>query len=485
MNNINLQELSESQKRLLLSKILQQKSESQNQESPHDSIVPEAHYKFDCFPEYKELQNIAEKLNLQLEAGSKNNLYFSIHEGINNNKTQIDGRELINFSSYNYVGLSGEPKVSQAAKEAIDRYGTSVSASRLASGERPVNVELDRAIANWLGVDDCITFVNGHATNVTTIGHLFNSEDLILHDEYIHNSAVQGAILSGARRLSFPHNDWQALARMLEKQPRQNYRRVLILIEGVYSQDGDFPDLPEFIEIKKRHKALLMIDEAHSMGVMGNSGRGIGEHFGVNRADVDLWMGTLSKGLGSCGGYIAGCKALIEFLKYTVPGLVFSNGISPTMSAAALAALQVLEDEPERVKRLHQQAQRFLKLVQSHELDTGMSNNTAVVPVIIGNSTTCALLSRKLFARGINVQPMIYPAVPDNAARLRFFLSCKHTNAEIDYTVKVLSEELAQIESKTQPQQITRQDIARQDTKPHDESNWVRNFAVKYIAQGK
>ena len=476
MTSIDLQELSESQKRLLLAKMLTQKSQTQE-----DKIIPEACYRFDRFPEYQEIKKIRE----QLEANSTINPYFTIHEGINNNKTLVRGRELINYSSYNYLGLSGEAKVSQAAKDAIDRYGTSVSGSRIASGERPINLELDRTIADWLGVEDSITFVNGHATNVTTIGHLFGPEDLILNDEFIHNSAIQGAILSGARRLSFPHNNWQALARILDKQQRHNYRRVLILIEGVYSQDGDFPNLPKFIELKKRHKALLMIDEAHSMGTMGNHGRGIGEHFGINPADVDLWMGTLSKGLGSCGGYIAGCKALIEFLKYTVPGFIFSNGISPALSAAALASLQILQAEPDRVNRLHRQAKRFLKSVKSHGLNTGVSQNTPIVPVIIGSSLASARLSGALFERGINVQPMIYPAVAEDAARLRFFLSCKHTDEEIDYTVKVLAEELAKIESEKPTLVPDKAVVPPKDTKLQDESNWVRNFAVEYVARGR
>lgn len=482
MSTINLQELSSSQKRLLLAEILKKKLQTQD-----DKVIPEAYYRFDCFPEYREIKKLREKV----EANSTINPYFTIHEGINNNTTQIDGRELINYSSYNYLGLSGEAKVSQAAKEAIDSYGTSVSASRIASGERPINRELDRMIADWLGVEDCITFVSGHATNVTTIGHLFGPEDLILNDEFIHNSAIQGSILSGARRLSFPHNDWQALARILEKQQRHNYRRVLILIEGVYSQDGDFPNLPKFIELKKRHKAFLMVDEAHSIGVMGNYGHGIGEYFGINPAEVDLWMGTLSKSFGSCGGYIAGCKALIEFLKYTVPGFVFAAGMPPALTAAAVASLKVLQAEPERVSRLHRQAERFLRSVQSYGLDTGMSQNTPIIPVIVGNSSACVQLSGALFERGINVQPMIYPAVPENAARLRFFLSCNHTDEQIDYTAKVIAEELAKIESGKQaavpnkpviPQKIG---LGLKDKKTQDESNWVRNFTVEYVAQGR
>ena len=197
--------------------------------------------------------------------------------------------------------------IAEAAKDAIDQFGTSISASRLVSGEKTIHRELEREIAEFHGVDDAICFVGGHATNESTIGHLFGPGDLIVHDSLAHNSIIQGSILSGARRRPFPHNDWQALDELLT-EIRHEYRRVLIAIEGVYSMDGDFPDLPRFIEVKKKHKALLMIDEAHSLGTMGKTGRGIAEHFGVNPRDVDLWMGTLSKSIGSCGGYIAGSQ---------------------------------------------------------------------------------------------------------------------------------------------------------------------------------
>ena len=239
-----------------------------------------------------------------------------------------------------------------AAKEAIDRYGTSVSASRVASGERPVHRELEKELARLLGVEDSIALVSGHAANVTTIGHLFGKNDLVLYDALIHNSVLQGCALSEASHRAFPHCNWEALDAML-REARSNYRRVLIVIEGLYSMDGDIPELPAFIEVKKRHRALLMVDEAHSIGVLGKRGRGIAEHFAVNPADVDLWMGTLSKSLASCGGYIAGCRALIEYLKYTAPGFVYSVGMTPANAAAALAATRLLMAEPQRVTRLH------------------------------------------------------------------------------------------------------------------------------------
>jgi 8-amino-7-oxononanoate synthase len=356
----------------------------------------------------------------------------------------IDGRELINFSSYNYVGMSGDPRVTQAAKDAIDRFGTSVSASRLVSGEKTVHRELERAIADFIGTEDSIVFVGGHSTNETTIGHLFGPGDLILHDGLAHNSIIQGCILSGARRRAFPHNDWETVDQLLTDL-RGDYRRVLIAIEGVYSMDGDISDLPHFVQVKKKHKAFLMVDEAHSAGVLGAHGRGVGEYHNVKAADVDLWMGTLSKSFGSCGGYIAGCKAVVEYLKYTAPGFVYSVGISPPNAAASLASIRVLEAEPQRVARLHERAKLFLSLAKKHQLNTGLSKDSPVVPIILGNSMHCLQLSRALARRGVNVQPILYPAVEEKAARLRFFITSNHTVDQIRYTVDAMAEELAKI----------------------------------------
>jgi 8-amino-7-oxononanoate synthase len=402
--------------------------------------IPAEHYRISRFPEYVQLR---QRLDL-LDNPELGNPYFGVHQGITNDRTVIDGREMVNFASYNYVGTSGDPAVSNAAKAAIDRYGTSVSASRLASGEKALHGELEQALARFLGTEAALVLVGGHATNESVIGHMVGPGDLILHDALAHNSIVEGSLLSGARRRPFAHNDADTADRLLGEF-RHEYRRVLMVIEGVYSMDGDIPDLPRFIEVKNRHKALLMIDEAHSIGVLGSHGRGIGEHFGVDRRDVDIWMGTMSKSLGSCGGFIAGSKELVEYLKYTLPGFVFSVGMPPAAAAAALASLRLLEAEPQRAARLRENARLFLALAKQRGLSTGMSENTPVVPVIVGNSLVCLRLSRALFARGINVQPILHPAVEESAARLRFFITSLHTELQIRYTIDVLAEELEKI----------------------------------------
>jgi len=282
--------------------------------------------------------------------------------------------------------------------------------------------------------------VSGHATNVTTIGYLFRPRDLVVHDELIHNSVLQGIQLSGARRLPFPHNDWAALEGILAQQRRQ-FERVLIVVEGVYSMDGDYPDLPRFVEIKRRHKAFLMVDEAHSFGVMGETGLGMREHYGLQGSDVDIWMGTLSKALAACGGFIAGETALVEHLKFLAPGFLYSVGMSPPVAGAALAALQCLRREPERVRTLRARGHLFLELARSAGIDTGTSAGVAVIPAIVGSSIKAARLAGAMFGRGINVQPILYPAVPENSARLRFFVSCQHSEEDIQQAVNALKEE--------------------------------------------
>ena len=400
--------------------------------------IPLEYYNFDLYPEYLQLQKQLTDIN----ATGISNPFFIPQERVNNNTTVIGGRELVNYATYNYLGMCGDPFVSNAAKEAINRYGTSVSASRLLSGEKPLHQELEREIADFIGVEDSILYVGGHATNVTTISHLFGQNDLILHDSLSHNSIFQGCLLSGATIIAFPHNDWEALDRLLRDR-RHRYKRVLIAIEGVYSTDGDIPDLLKFIEIKKHYKAFLMVDEAHSIGTLGKHGRGISEYFGINPNHVDLWMGTLSKSFASCGGYIAGSKALVEYLKYTSPGFVYSVGISPPDTASVLAAIRLLKREPERVAQLQERSRLFLQCARERGLNTGMSKDSPVIPIIVGESIKSVMLSQSLFKRGINVPFMFYPSVPQNAARLRFFITCNHTEEQIRFTIDALAEELS------------------------------------------
>jgi 8-amino-7-oxononanoate synthase len=406
--------------------------------APELPKADESTWKIELFPEVQELE---QRLGLAAAFGLKNP-YFNVHERVTNDTSVIGGRTMINWSSYNYLGLSGDPSVTRAAQDAIERYGTSVSASRVASGEKPLHRELEEELASFLGAEDSVVMVSGHGVFVTVIGHIVGDGDLILHDSLAHDCILGGAKLSGAKRRPFPHNDWQALEKQLA-QLRPHYKRVLIACEGVYSMDGDICPLPKYIELKKKYGALLLVDEAHSIGVLGETGRGVGEHFHVERSDVDFWMGTLSKSFASCGGYVAGSKTLVQYLKYTAPGFIYSVGISPANAGAALESLRQIKAHPEKVQRLHERARLFLTLAREKGIDTGFAGGSAVVPAILGNSLHSLQVSEALRQRGINVQPILYPAVEETAARLRFFCTATHTEQQIRETLEVLAEEIA------------------------------------------
>lgn len=356
--------------------------------------------------------------------------FFKVHEGRAGAETMIEGRRLCNFASYDYLGLNGHPRVGEAAKAAIDRYGTSVSASRTVSGERALHRELERELAAVYAAEDCLTLVSGHATNVTVIGSLIGPEDAIVYDELSHNSIIQGALLSRAQRLPFVHNDLDELDGMLARAARPG-RRLLVVVEGHYSMDGDSPDLPRLVETVRRRGAYLMVDEAHSLGVLGRSGRGVFEEQGVDPAEADIWMGTLSKTLSACGGYVAGAKPLIDHLRATAPGFMYSVGMSPPVAAAALEALRLMREEPGRIERLRANGERFRRSAQEAGLDVGASLGASIVPIMTGGSLRAALAAAELHRRGINVQPIFHPAVPERLARLRFFISAAHTPEQL------------------------------------------------------
>lgn len=356
--------------------------------------------------------------------------FFRVHEEAGGATTKIGARDCLNFASYDYLSLNRDKRLAEAASLAMQRYGLSASASRLVAGERPIHRTLEAALAAHYGAEDCLAFVSGHATNVSTISTLFGPRDLVLHDELAHNSIIEGARLSGAARRSFAHNSWQDLERLLILS-RGQAERVLIVIEGHYSMDGDTPDLASFIALKRKYGAFLMVDEAHALGVLGATGRGSFEAQGIAPQDVDIWMGTLSKTLCTCGGYIAGSTPMIEILRYGAPGFVYSVGLSPPLAAAALTALEILYAEPWRVQKLHDNGIFFRARAQEAGLDTGRAEGHAIIPILIGSSLKSVKYSQQLLEEGINVQPIIPPAVEERAARLRFFLCADHKQEDL------------------------------------------------------
>ncbi|MFV0296433.1 MAG: aminotransferase class I/II-fold pyridoxal phosphate-dependent enzyme [Hyphomicrobiaceae bacterium] len=388
-------------------------------------------------PAYKSLAKYGEYQKIF----SVKNPYFQLHESRSGAEAKIGGQDYINFTSYDYLGLNQHPEVSAAAIEATKIYGTSVSASRLVAGERPLHKALEAELARHYQTEEALVFVSGHATNVSTIATIVGPKDIIFYDEYVHNSASTGAKLSGAKLVGFNHGDCADLERKLA-QHRDNHSFALILTEGLYSMDGDTPDLAELVRIKKRYGAWLMVDEAHGIGVLGETGQGIAEHCGVDLHDVDIWMGTLSKTLSSCGGYIAGSKELIEVLKYQSPGFVYSVGLPAASTAAALRSLQLIHENQDRVHRLQQNGQYYLRECQALGLDTGCSEGHAVVPVIVGDTVLALRLAERLLARGVNALPIIYPAVQLKKDRIRFFITSEHTHESLSYAAKATREEL-------------------------------------------
>ncbi len=390
--------------------------------------------------EWEEYRALRQRLEALDEEGVPSP-FFRVHDATPAGATTIDGRRVVSFASYNYLGLSGDPAVTRAAQEALARWGTSVSASRVVSGERPVHRDLESELADFIGTEDAIAYIGGHSTNVGTISHLMGPDDVVFCDALAHNSAMQGAEFSGARRLLFPHNDWEALDGMLSRA-RSRHRRALVVIEGVYSADGDIPDLAKFVDVKTRHNAMLMVDEAHSIGVLGKTGRGVAEHAGIDPQRVDIWMGTLSKSLASCGGYIAGSAALVEYLKYTSPAFVYSVGMTPANAAAAIAALRKLRAEPERVALLRSRAALFRSLCEAAGLPCGDGAETPVVPLMVGDSTRALRLSAALLEAGFDVQPMVPPSVPEHQSRLRFFVNATHSDDDLHSAAAALADAL-------------------------------------------
>lgn len=416
-------------------------SHSQAPAGPTKSgVIDSSLYDISRFTEYRDL-----RLRLRLaQVPTIGNPYFKLTTSISKNVVTIGEREYVNYATYNYLGLSGHPRIIEAARVASSRFGTSSSASRTTSGEKPIHLELERQIAQLLQVDDAVCYVGGHSTNVSFLGKFVGPEDLILHDELAHDSILQGAKLSGAARVPFRHNDITALEEFL-KSRRSRYRRVLIAVEGVYSTDGDIPPIKEIVALKRRYGAMLMVDEAHSIGVLGSRGAGLREHAGIAGDDVDIWMGTLSKAFASCGGYIAGSRALVELVKYTSPGFIYSVGMTPGNAAIALEAIRVMLEEPQRVTDLTARAEFFRQECKKLDLDTGLSAGSPVVPVLVGDSLQCMRMAQMLFSRGINVTPMVHPAVRNDKARLRFFVSSLHTEEQLRVTAQAAAEELAKI----------------------------------------
>ncbi len=347
------------------------------------------------------------------------------------------GQKLVSFSHYDYLGLAGHKDITSAACEAIMTSGTGVGASRMVGGERAAHREFERDLADFLRVDDLVSLVSGYGTNVSLLGHMLGKRDLIVSDELSHNSILAGTKLSRALALSFEHNDLDSLEYIL-KTRRSEFTRALIVIEGMYSMDGDIPDLERVFAIRDKYNAWLMIDEAHSIGVLGATGRGVSEHFNVDPNRIDFIIGTLSKTFVSCGGFIGTRKLVAEWLRYTLPGFIYSVGLAPPIVASAHAALRVFRNEPQRVAKMRRNSLYFLERAREAGLEVGDAIGAGVVPVIFDSVEETMRMSHHLMAGGFYVPPIVHVGVPKDKPRLRFFISEKHTFEDMDRVIATM-----------------------------------------------
>jgi len=348
-----------------------------------------------------------------------------------------DGKELITFANYDYLGIADHPAIRNAAHSALDQLGVGALGSRLVGGERLVHAEFEEAMARFVGADACLTLVSGYLTNLSTISHLMGNRDLILYDELSHNSILSGVAGSKATSMEFRHNDMDHLQSLLTKE-RGNYRKCLIVVEGLYSMDGDIPNLPELLALKDRFGCWLLVDEAHSIGGLGRTGRGLSEHFGEDPRRIDIIIGTLSKTFASCGGFICAQRSVLDWMRFTLPGFVYSVGLPPVIAAAAHAALEVLVSEPARPAALQLNAEHFLNRAEEAGLATGSAVGRSIIPVLFPDLTSTMECSDSLLKEGIYAPPIVQVGVPKHLPRIRFFISARHTFQEIDRTVATL-----------------------------------------------
>jgi 8-amino-7-oxononanoate synthase len=371
------------------------------------------------------------------QALASEDLYFynqPIEELAGGVRVRTAGREMLMFASYSYLGLIGHPKINAAAKAAIDKFGSGTHGVRLLAGTLTLHRELEETIARFKGTEDAVTYSSGYVTNLSAISTMVGRHDVVISDKLNHASIVDGCLLSGADMVRFKHNDMADLERCLQKA--DSTATKLVVVDAVFSMDGDIIDLPTTSALCKKYGAWLMVDEAHSIGVLGKTGRGIEEHFGLEGA-IDLKMGTLSKTIPSVGGYLAGSKDLMHMFRHASRAFIFSAALPPAQAAAAKAAFEVILDEPERVETLRGNAAHFIEGLKQLGFDT-MRSETAIVPVLCGTDERAFMVTKYCQQENIFVLPVVSPAVPEGLARLRATVLAAHTRDDIDTALAVM-----------------------------------------------
>jgi 8-amino-7-oxononanoate synthase len=349
---------------------------------------------------------------------------------------EMDGHQMLMLSSYDYLGLIGDPRVDEAAIAAIQKYGTGTGGVRLLTGTLDLHHEVEQALAEFKGTEAAITFTSGYAANLAVISALFGPADRVVADTLSHRSLMDACRLAGVQVQKFNHNDPASLRHQLENGPEAN--RTLIIADGVFSMDGDICCLPELIALKKEFGCFLLMDESHASGVLGTYGRGTDEHFGVPTDEVDIWTGSLAKAIPSNGGFVAVSQRLAIFLQHAAAPFIFSGALAAPAAAAVYETLKILKAEPERVARLQTNAAFLRDGLKSLGYDTGLSQ-TAVIPVMLYDDAKTAFFARKLRDHGILVSPVLFPAVAQGAARLRLCVTAAHTTEHLQFALDVFA----------------------------------------------
>ncbi|MHA4895308.1 serine palmitoyltransferase [Pedobacter sp. PWIIR3] len=368
--------------------------------------------------------------------------YFRAIESGQDTEVIIDGKKVLMFGSNSYLGLTNHPQIKEAAKQAIDKYGTGCAGSRFLNGTLDIHIELERRLAAYVGKEAAVLFSTGFQVNLGVISCLLDRNDYLILDEYDHASIIDGSRLSFSRSIKYAHNDMDDLRKKLSRLPEDAAK--LIVADGIFSMEGDLVNLPEIVKIADEFGANIMMDDAHSLGVIGFNGSGTASHFGLTDK-VDLIMGTFSKSLASLGGFIAGTEETIEFVKHRARSLMFSASMPPAAVASVIAALDIIESEPERIDQLWANTNYAKKLLLEAGFDIGHTDSP-IIPVYIRDNDKTFLITNILSNNGIFVNPVVSPAVPSDSSLIRFSLMATHTFKQIEEAVEKLSAAAKQVQ---------------------------------------
>jgi glycine C-acetyltransferase len=376
-------------------------------------------------------------LKQRLDTMKEHNYYFynqPVEEILPGAKVRVNGRIMGMYASYSYLGLVNHPRINEAARKAISQWGTGTNGVRTLAGTLTLHNELEETIANFKHTESAITYTSGYVTNLTVISTLLGRGDYVFSDKINHASIVDGCLMSGAEFRRFRHNDMEHLEGLLKNAPADVAK--LVIADSVFSMDGDIIDLPKIVELCNTYHAWLMIDEAHSVGVLGKTGTGIEEHFGMDDV-IDIKMGTLSKTIPSVGGYVAGKKDLIDYLRHGSRAYIFSAALPPAQAAAAMEAFKVILDEPERLARLNENTKQFIGGLKSMGFDT-LLTETAIVPVLCGTDEKAFELTKQCQEKDVFVLPVVSPAVQEGMSRLRATVTAAHDPSDIEHAMDVI-----------------------------------------------